>query len=57
MSKVRSGLKQIHIELSEHDYNLLQKVTNGAYGANALLIRGLLRRFFKENGLLAKDSK
>ena len=44
---------QLHIELQEWEGKLLDKVTNKTYGAKSLLVRSLLRRFYKEQGLIS----
>lgn len=45
-------LRQLHIILMEWEWQMLEQMTQGTHGAKSLLIRGLLRRFYKEQGLL-----
>jgi len=46
--------KHLNIQLSDNEMALLEQFTKGIYGAKNLLIRTLLRRFFKEQGLYDK---
>ena len=52
MAKPKS--KHLNIQLSDNEMALLEQFTKGIYGAKNLLIRTLLRRFFKEQGLYDK---
>ena len=52
MAKPKS--KHLNIQLSDNEMDLLEQFTKGIYGAKNLLIRTLLRRFFKEQGLYNK---
>ena len=49
MAKPKS--KHLNIQLSDNEMDLLEQFTKGIYGAKNLLIRTLLRRFFKEQKL------
>jgi len=48
----KDEVHNLHVELLPFEWDLLSKVTNETHGAKSLLVRGLLRRFFKEQGLL-----
>ena len=52
MAKPKS--KHLNIQLSDNEMALLEQFTKGIYGAKNLLIRTLLRRFFRERGLYDK---
>ena len=42
----------LNIQLTQLEDKLLEKYTKGVYGAKTLLMRGLLRKFLREQGLL-----
>ena len=46
--------KHLNIQLSDTEMEFLEQFTKGIYGAKNLVIRTLLRRFFKEQGLYDK---
>lgn len=51
MAKLKENNRHLNIQLSDNEMKLLEQFTKGIYGAKNLLIRTLLRRFFKEQGL------
>ena len=48
--------KHLNIQLSDTEMEFLEQFTRGIYGAKNVLIRTLLRRFFKEQGLYDKPA-
>jgi len=51
VAKLKENNRHLNIQLSDNEMKLLEQFTKGIYGAKNLLIRTLLRRFFKEQGL------
>lgn len=55
MSKQKRN--HLNIQLTDDELRLLESVTKGVYGSKNLLVRTLLRRFFKEVGLYDKPKE
>ena len=47
----------LNIQLTDEELKMLETVTRGVYGSKNLVIRTLLKRFFKELGLYDKPKE
>lgn len=47
----------LHIQLTTKEMTTLEQYTRGIYGAKNLLVRTLLKRFFKEQDLHTQKQK
>lgn len=55
MSKQKRN--HLNIQLTDDELKMLETVTKGTYGAKNLLVRTLLKRFFKEVGMYDKPKE
>ena len=55
MSKQKRN--HLNIQLTDEELKMLETVTRGVYGSKNLVIRTLLKRFFKELGLYDKPKE
>lgn len=55
MSKKKTN--HLNIQLTDEELKMLETVTRGVYGSKNLVIRTLLKRFFKELGLYDKPKE